>query len=109
MMALDGNGRHEDVWLLLPWLANGRLSTEEREMAEEHVRQGAACEKELALQLRMGDTFAQPCAVAAAEPRPEPPLIHRLGHVSLWRPPGIAWAASFLLLFGMTGILVNQW
>jgi hypothetical protein len=137
MMALDGNGRHEDVWLLLPWLANGRLSTEEREMAEEHVRQCAACEKELALQLRMCDAFAQPdrvvhapgasfrklmdriesdsaqnvdtSEVVPAQPSPEPSLIHRLSHVSLWRPPGLAWAASFLLLFGMTGILINQW
>ncbi len=38
MIALDERGRHEEVWLLLPWLANGRLSPAEREMAEDHVR-----------------------------------------------------------------------
>jgi len=36
-------------------------------------------------------------------------LIDRLSHVSLWRPPGLAWAASFLLLFGITGLIVQTY
>ena len=36
-------------------------------------------------------------------------MIERLGHVSLWRPPGLAWAASFLLLFGITGLIVQTY
>jgi hypothetical protein len=33
----------------------------------------------------------------------------KLGAVSLWRPPGLAWAASFLLLFGITGMLATAY
>jgi hypothetical protein len=36
-------------------------------------------------------------------------LLDRLGHVSLWRPPGLAWAASFLLLLGITGLMVQTY
>ena len=135
MMLLGERSRHEEVWLLLPWLANGRLSTAEREMAEEHVRQCSACETELALQHRMSDAFTQPDRVVYA-PGPsfrklmdridrdssaskasavvrtkQPSLITRLGHVSLWRPPGLAWAASFILLFGICGVTLTayQW
>jgi Putative zinc-finger len=133
MMALDGNSRHEEVWLLLPWLASGRLAGEEREMAEEHVRQCAACERELALQAKMCDAFTQPDRVvyapgpsfrklmdridsdtsesntAPAHTEQQPSVIRRLSHVSLWRPPGLAWAASFLLLFGMSGLMLTAY
>ncbi len=133
MMALDERTRHEEVWLLLPWLASGRLSAEEHEMAEEHVRDCSACERELALQRRLCDALTQPDRVIYA-PGPsfrklmdrigtesgaskvrsvprgrQPSLIRRLGRVSLWRPPGLAWAASFLLLFGMTGVMLTTY
>jgi hypothetical protein len=135
MMAFDGRARHEEVSVLLPWLANGRLSVGEREMAEEHVQQCSVCEQDLALQKRMCDAFAQPDRVVYA-PGPslrklmdridgesgaskvrsavrnkQPSLLGRLGHVSLWRPPGLAWAASFLILFGITGMMLTayQW
>ncbi|HEY2399713.1 MAG TPA: hypothetical protein VGI23_05120, partial [Steroidobacteraceae bacterium] len=36
-------------------------------------------------------------------------FIDRLGHVSLWRPPGLAWAASFLLVLGITGLIVETY
>ena len=42
--------RHEEAWLLLPWLANGRLSQAQRPMVEEHVRLCPACTQELASQ-----------------------------------------------------------
>ena len=144
MIAVDERSRHEEVWLLLPWLANGRLAGAEREMAEEHVRRCADCERELAVQHRMCSAFTEPDRVTyapgpslrklmdridsdsnAVEPerrkapaRPETPatrpridgsLAARLGHVSLWRPPGLAWAASFLLLFGITGMMVTAY
>jgi hypothetical protein len=133
MMALDERTLHEEVWLLLPWLASGRLSAEENEMAEEHVRHCSACERELALQGRLCDAFTQPDRVIYA-PGPsfrklmdridsesgaskvrsvprgrQPSLISRLGRVSLWRPPGLAWAASFLILFGITGMMVTAY
>jgi hypothetical protein len=37
------------------------------------------------------------------------PALARLGRVSLWRPPGLAWAASFLILFGLTGIMFTAY
>jgi hypothetical protein len=144
MIALDERSRHEEVWLLLPWLATGRLAPAEREMADEHVRHCADCERELAVQHLMGNAFTEPDRVTyapgpsfrklmdridgdagatAAQPRKAPvphqrpasrllaggSLAARLGHVSLWRPPGLAWAASFLLLFGITGMMVTAY
>ena len=133
MMALDECTRHEEVWLLLPWLASNRLSTEEHERAEEHVRHCSACERELALQHRMCEAFAQSDRViyvpgpsfrklmdridaesgtrkVRSAPRGrQPSLIARLSRVSLWRPPGLAWAASFLILFSVTGMTLTAY
>src|SRR5215467_12355312 len=60
MIALDDRRRHDEVWLLLPWLANGRLSPAERTRAEEHVRQCEACERELEVQEQMCRAFTAP-------------------------------------------------
>jgi len=154
MIASDDRGLHDEVWLLLPWLANGRLGAADRERAEHHVRHCAACERELAQQELMCSAFAEPDRViyapgpsfrklmeridaapavgmdATAEDEGERPAVRagdrvaelttelvkapatrgagvRRGRVSLWRPPGLAWAASFLLLFGVTGLLTT--
>jgi hypothetical protein len=138
MMALDDRSVHQEVWLLLPWLANGRLSPAERELAEEHVRQCSGCERELALQQLMCKALTEPDRVTytpgpsfrklmerinsdssigvaaagmslrdrqpASRPSGQSSLV-RLRRVSLWRPPGLAWAASFLLLFAITGMM----
>jgi hypothetical protein len=141
MIAFDERSRHEEVWLLLPWLATGRLAPAEREMAQEHLRRCADCERELSVQQLMGNAFTEPDRVtyapgpsfrklmeridgdSAAQPRKAPArqsrqagrrfgvgsLTARLGHVSLWRPPGLAWAASFLILFGITGMMVTAY
>ena len=138
MMALDDRSVHQEVWLLLPWLANGRLSPAERELAEEHVQQCNACKRELALQQLMCRAFTEPDRVthtpgpsfrklmerinsdsktngvaAGTSLRDRQPASRpsgqtapvRLRRVSLWRPPGLAWAASFLLLFGITAMM----
>jgi hypothetical protein len=39
----------------------------------------------------------------------KPALLGRLGNVALWRPPGLAWAASFVLLFGITGLVMTTY
>jgi hypothetical protein len=144
MMALDQRGPHEEVWLLLPWLANGRLSPAEREMAHEHVRRCKACEQELALQQLMCNAFTEPDRVTYAPGpsfrklmdridsddgrtrdgeaskeslrdwqragrSPNQPALTRVRRVSLWRPPGLAWAASFLILFGITGMMFTAY
>jgi Putative zinc-finger len=41
---------HSEAWALLPWLANGRLATEEREWVEAHLQDCAECRAELAAQ-----------------------------------------------------------
>jgi hypothetical protein len=149
MIAFDECNRHDEVWLLLPWLATGRLAPAEREMAEEHVRRCKMCEQELAVQHLIDNALNEPDRVTYAPgpsfrklmdriegdssagsartrkpaARPEGPtrrplavgssavgsLAARLGHVSLWRPPGLAWAASFLLLFGITGMMFTAY
>jgi hypothetical protein len=143
MMALDERALHEEVWLLLPWLANGRLSPAERETAQEHVRRCNACERELALQQLMCNAFTEPDRVTYApglsfrklmdridndsrtgddeaseeslrdrQPEgrsPGHPALTRARRVSLWRPPGLAWAASFLILFGLTGMMFTAY
>ena len=41
---------HAEAWALLPWLANGRISAEDREWVEAHVQGCAECRAELASQ-----------------------------------------------------------
>jgi len=41
---------HAEAWALLPWLANGRIETADREWVEAHVTACAECRAELAAQ-----------------------------------------------------------
>jgi hypothetical protein len=41
---------HAEAWALLPWLANGRIETADREWVEAHVAACAECRAELAAQ-----------------------------------------------------------
>ena len=41
---------HAEAWALLPWLANGRISAEDREWVEAHGQDCAECRAELAAQ-----------------------------------------------------------
>lgn len=116
---------HHDAWLSLPWLANGRLSGAERLRIEEHVRGCPLCTREVAAQRRLCDVLTEPervtyapgpsfrklmdridgrAPVTPVEPRAArvPAFAARRG--SAWRPPGLAWAASFLLLVGFVGL-----
>jgi len=114
--------RHEESWLLLPWLANGRLSHAERAAVEQHLRECAACTQELARQRLMCQVLTEPQRVTyapgpslrklmeridghtPARPQDAPPLSRRSARAALaaaWRPPGLAWAASFVLAMGL--------
>ena len=134
MIASDDSARHEEAWLALPWLANGRLSQAERDKIEPHVRTCAACREELAFQRLLCNVLTEPDRVTYA-PGPsfrklmdridasEPPIrkvrersdnapvgeIRRRseGNAALWRPPGLAWAASFILALGLGGIITT--
>jgi hypothetical protein len=130
MIASDDSARHEEAWGSLPWLANGRLSELERDKIEPHVRTCAACREELAFQRLLCNVLTEPDRVTyapgpsfrklmdridgAASPHREPrehnkapasPMRRRFNsHLSLWRPPGLAWAATFILAIGLGGV-----
>ena len=114
--------RHEESWLLLPWLANGRLPLAERAALEEHLRECAACTQELAQQRLMCQVLTEPERVTYAPGPSLRKLMERIdGHAparpqerpvsrrnapsaalaAAWRPPGLAWAASFVLAIGL--------
>ena len=127
MMASHAS-RHEESWLLLPWLANGRLSHAEHAAVEQHLRECAACTEELARQRLMCQVLTEPQRVTyapgpslrklmeridgqpSAGPRPVSPPARpsapaRPGAAAAlaaaWRPPGLAWAATFVLAVGL--------
>ena len=116
---------HDETWLLLPWLANGRLAGPQRPQAEEHVRGCAACAQELLAQRHLCTLLTEPERVTyapgpslrklleridgqappqARAPMPAPAARRRLA--AAWRPPGLAWAATFLLTAAL-GILTG--
>jgi anti-sigma factor RsiW len=121
---------NEEVWLLLPWLANGRLQQPERARVEAHVRECAQCAREVVMQRRMCDALNEPERVTYApgpsfrklldriEGRRRPlreerraarvRLFPMLAHAA-WRPPGLAWAASFLLVTGFAAIAATTY
>jgi hypothetical protein len=144
MSAARHSSLHEEIWLLLPWLANGRLSGEQRERAEEHVRLCGQCANELAAQGRLCDALSAPETVTYAPGPSFRKLLERIdgpsaqatradstrgesnragtpsrvaafvarnrgklrgGSAGLWRPPGLAWAASFIIMVAMTGLV----
>jgi hypothetical protein len=130
MMAFDDSARHEAAWLSLPWLANGRLSQAERDKIEPHVRVCPACREELAFQRLLCNALTEPDRVTYTpgpsfrklmdridgtvpparktqerSTAPVTPARRRIDNTrSLWRPPGLAWAASFILAIGLGGI-----
>jgi hypothetical protein len=125
---------HDEVWLMLPWLANGRLAGGERARVEEHVRDCAQCAHELATQRLVTAALSAPERVSyapgpsfrklqeridAAErdaPRSARTARAQSAAVSArtrlqraWRPPGFAWAASFALALGLGATTMIAW
>jgi hypothetical protein len=131
MIATGDPATHEEAWLALPWLASGRLSQAERDKLEPHVRSCDACREELAFQRLLCNALTEPDRVIYAPgpsfrklmdridgtaPRTRPTVTtqpevtrpRRPGAAfrpSLWRPPGLAWAASFILMVGLAGVV----
>ncbi|HKT71338.1 MAG TPA: zf-HC2 domain-containing protein [Steroidobacteraceae bacterium] len=135
MSIAERDTTHEETWQMLPWVANGRISSAERERLEAHVRECPVCTMELALQRRLCEALAEPDRVtyapgpsfrkllekidadgdshtdtAVAQDESQMPANSALAgsrlagsrlagsRPGLWRPPGLAWAASFLLV-----------
>jgi Putative zinc-finger len=49
---------HAEAWALLPWLANGRIASAEREWVEAHVAGCAECRAELGAQRKVAGTMS---------------------------------------------------
>jgi len=58
---------HTRAFELLPWLANGSLSTEERDCVEQHVRSCLSCHRELKEQQRLRTAVRSQPAVHISE------------------------------------------
>lgn len=120
--------QHEEAWRLLPWLANGRLPQAQRVQVEEHVRECAQCAQELSRQQLIRAALCEPERVTyapgpslrklmdridgrqpAAPQRPARPPVAAARAASAWRPPGLAWAASFALATVLSGLAVTAW
>lgn len=132
MMPAERPSVHEEAWLLLPWLATGRLPESQRDKVEEHLQTCAACAAELQVQHRLHEALSAPDRVTYAPGPSFRKLLDRLDDAtahtndepaddesaagaqviarpraprstrSLWRPPGLAWAASFILMVSLT-------
>lgn len=114
---------HDESWLQLPFLANGRLSADTRAEVEAHVRSCAACARELEAQRTLAKLLTEPDTVSyAAAPSfrkllqridaapaptaaPSAAPVRRWRTPGAWRPPGLAWAATFLLTVSL-GLMV---
>ncbi len=130
-MSASAAGTHREVWLLLPWLANGRLEPAERLRVEQHVRGCPECAREAQLQRLMCGALTEPERVtyapgpslrklmekidarpgaAAAAGEPARPALARAARLrAAWRPPGLAWAASFVLAVGLTAFAATAY
>lgn len=121
---------HEECWLQLPWLANGRLAAAERLRVEQHVLECAQCAREVAWQRVACQAFAEPDRVSYAPGPSFRKLMARIdsletgtvrrrrmrerplsGREALWRPPGLAWAAGFVLALALGALapLAYHW
>lgn len=64
MNATNFTAQHQDVWELLPWLVNGRLSESDCRRVEAHLRLCSVCREEHVAQRRIYDVMSTDTAVA---------------------------------------------
>lgn len=125
---------HEECWLLLPWLANGRLAAAQRALVEEHVAACAECAREVERGRLMCAALTQPERVTYAPGPSFRKLLERIDSraaaarttaggaraaapasrtlrpaVPAWRPLGLAWAASLMLVAGLAALAATTW
>jgi len=65
----DAYANHDDIWLLLPWYANGSLKAGERERVTAHLRVCLLCRKEMAEQAMLAKRLRHEPAVEIS-PKP---------------------------------------
>ncbi len=128
-MSADALLSHEESWRLLPWLANGRLEGTERARLERHVHACETCAQELSLQRLWCDALTAPERVTYAPAPSFRKLMERIDAAgsagtetptpaaraararATWRPPGLAWAASFVacVALGTFAVTAYRW
>jgi len=77
---------HHDTWALLPWLANGSASAEQRRRAESHLGECNACRDELAREQRLAAGMAVPSVPGPDLSQGLARLMQRLDHAVAPRP-----------------------
>jgi hypothetical protein len=126
---------HEESWLLLPWLVNGRLAPAERLRLEQHLRGCESCAREAALQRLICRTLTEPECVTyapapslrklmeridgagaaraggASAPAARPPPTGGVWRRPVVRGPALGWAASLVAAVGVAAFapLAYQW
>jgi hypothetical protein len=110
-----GYTEHEEIWLLLPWLANGRLPEAQRERAQQHVKVCSTCSAQLDLQRRLCEALSLPEHISHAPGPSLARLMSRIDRASAEPaaaalrarrpPPRLAWAASVLVTGALAGAL----
>lgn len=116
---------HEESRLLLPWLANGRLDGAERVRVEQHVRGCVECAREVARERLWCRALTEPERVTYApgpsfrklmdriDARPAPRAAGTPARAAragtAWRPPGLAWAASFVLSVAVSTFAITAY
>jgi hypothetical protein len=69
---------HAEAWALLPWLANGRIASDEREWVEAHVHSCAECRAELSAQRMVADQMNRDGATAPSAANDEQRSFNKL-------------------------------
>jgi hypothetical protein len=85
---------HQEVWGLLPWLANGRATGEQRHLAERHLAGCPDCRAELAREQRLAAGMAQPSVPGPTLSQGLARLMQRVDQVEPARPPR-PWLAAW--------------
>ena len=93
--ALD-NGRHEDMWELIPWLVNGRLKVEATATITAHIQDCDDCRREYADQLRIFGVMQPDNTIAFASEASFQKLATRLDANEHLRrtDPSVRWVAA---------------
>jgi hypothetical protein len=74
----DDARTHQEIWALLPWLANGRATLAQRQHAEAHLSHCADCRAELEREQQIVQALTQPAAATLDPERGLHRLLQRL-------------------------------
>jgi len=78
---------HQEIWGLLPWLANGRADAAQRRRAEAHLADCADCRTELAREQRLASAMALPVMKGPDVSQGLTRLMQRIDHAESVRAP----------------------